>query len=166
MALKGQFVTTDEIPEDEQSASPTTKSRERDEFQVARDADVAALKAAWEAAGQPNIAILSTDTGFQRAAKKRYVIEKGDVAEVKTAIRRACLLHKVTPVYAPVATSKTSRTLQDGQAAIVYTVGPLLAKEAGNGAASTEAPENAKNAESSQDAETPEDGNRRRGFRR
>jgi hypothetical protein len=107
---------------DEEDEVALPKSRERDDDQKGIDSDAEKMKAAWVAAGKPGLDKLTTKAGFKAATKTAYIVNKSDRPTVKGMIRRACTLHKVSPVYAKDLVNA------DGTVRIKWTVGPVPPK--------------------------------------
>lgn len=119
MALTKPIKSVEDTNEDE---APVSRTHERDADQLARDADAKALHAAWEAAGKPDHATLTSKAGFKVAKKVVYLVSKDDRKVVKDMIRRACLLYKGIPVYVK------DLTTEDGEIRIKWTYSPPAPK--------------------------------------
>lgn len=122
MALTGQITATpvDDSEDDEVRAGRAT---ERDDNQVMIDNLTGELAEAWRATGDDDskrtkLDVLRTKAGFKKAAKRSITVAGDDRSEAKRLIRRACTLHKVTPVYA------NDKVNEDGTVRIKWTVGP------------------------------------------
>jgi hypothetical protein len=103
-------ITLHEAAEIEQNEI-RTRSNERDEFQVMVDGDVARLKDAWMKAKTP--------APGPKSPSHRYVVEKGDRAELKNVVRRAARLHEVTVTFYKDAVT------QDGLYQVKFNLSPL-----------------------------------------
>jgi|SRR5215469_8579095 len=136
-SLTVEAVDVDPFDSDEDEA-PTGRSSYRDEFQVARDADVKVLFDSWKTGdSHPTWEQLTAKPGgkaspeFKASQKKIYIVKKAELPEVKRAIRRACLLYKPSdesgtlggvPVYV------ADRKLEDGRYRIKFTWSPQPVK--------------------------------------
>lgn len=126
MALTAQIVAT-EVDDTEDDEVRAGRATERDETQVLLDTLTGELADAWRATGdddtkRTSLEVLRTKAGFKRAAKRSVTVAADDRTEAKRMIRRACVLHKVTPVYA------NDKTNEDGTIRIKWTVGPFVAR--------------------------------------
>jgi hypothetical protein len=140
MALTGQLVST-EVDESEEDEVRAGRATERDSNQVMLDGLTKELADAWRATGaddehRTSLDVLRTKAGFKKAAKRSVTVTADDKSEVKRMIRRACDLHKVTPIFA------ADRTNEDGTIRVKWTVG-LFTPRKRKAAATTETTENA-----------------------
>jgi hypothetical protein len=93
-----------------------TRSHERDADQQGIDATVKGMVDGYNTAGGKDSAVTARPT-------HRYQVPNGDKSELKRMIRRACVLHKVDPIW-----YKDSKPDDAGNLIVKFTVGPLKAK--------------------------------------
>jgi hypothetical protein len=147
MALTGTIAPA-EVDPNEDDEVRSGRASERDDNQIMLDGMVADLKAAWEAAGKPTLDVLRTKAGFKAATKKSVTVAAEDRATVKqNMIRRACTLHKVTPVFA------NDKKNEDGTVRIKWTVGPYTPRQRNTAETATETPDAGESAPAASEGE-------------